>query len=159
MADLSSVFSINTRDLMDLARIRDEGPRIVQKQMLLGMEDGVNVLHRDTLDLTPRCRTGNLQGSLRKRIDQTSRSVHGQVKSLGSVAPYNRYVHNGRGPVVAKKGKALRLQLCDGTVLFRKRVRAAAANPFMDKGLARAEPKIYRYFDEAVQRIVVELGG
>lgn len=159
MADIGAVFSVDTRGMMDFARIREDGPRIVQKNMLLGMEDGVNVLHRDTLDLTPRCRTGNLQGSLQKSIMQTARSVHGQVKSLGSKAPYNRYVHDGRGPVQARKGKALRLQLCDGTVLFRKRVKAAPASPFMDKGRNRAEPKVYRYFDEAVQRIVVELGG
>lgn len=154
-----SVFAIETKDIRDFARIRENGPRIVQKNLLLGMEGGVNDLHGDVKDLTPVCRTQSLQKSLQKSILQTAKTTHGTVKSLGSVAKHNFLVHNGRGPVVAKKGKSLRLVLCNGTVLFRKRVRAAAANPFMDKGLARSTPKIYRHFDEAVGRIVVELGG
>jgi hypothetical protein len=121
------------------------------------MEAGVNELHGAVRDLTPRCRTGKLQESLQKSIMQTARSVTGQVKSLGSVAPHNQWVHDGRGPVVAKPGKSLRLELCDGTILYRKRVKAAAANPFMDRGLRRAEPGIVRAMEDAAGRIVSDL--
>jgi hypothetical protein len=159
MADFSAVFSIDTRGLTDFARIREDGPRIVQKNLMLGMEGGVRDLHQSILDLTPRCRSGALQGSLQKTIVQDARNIRGTVKSLGSIAPHNRWVIEGRGPVVARKGKALRLTLCNGTVLFRKRVKATPANDFMGRGSANAAPRVLRHFDAAIDRIVVELGG
>jgi hypothetical protein len=157
MINLTSTIQLDVQDITDFARIREDGPRIVQQNLLLGMEAGVNDLHGTTLDLTPLCRSGKLRESLQKFILQTGRGVTGQVKSLGSVAPYNEFVHEGRGPVVAKRAKALRLTLCNGTVLYRKRVKAAPANRFLEKGLRQSEPKIVRHMEDAMGRIVSEL--
>lgn len=154
---LASTFTVDVADVLDMARIMNDGPTIVQREMLWGMEGGVTVLHGDIKDVTPKCRSGKLQESLQKSITQTGKDITGEVKSLGSIAPYNRYVAEGRGPVVAKKGKALKITLCNGTVLFRKRVRGAAANDFMGKGRDRAQPKIFRRFDEVGERIVIQL--
>ena len=45
-------------------------------------------------------------------------------------APHARFVENGRGPVVAKKGHFLRF-VVGGRVVFARRVRAVRARPFM----------------------------
>jgi hypothetical protein len=154
---VDSSFAIDISQVMAMSRTFDNGPTIVQKEILLGMEGGVTDLYGDVRDLTPKCRTSDLQRSLQKQITQSARTTVGTVKSLGSVAPYNDIVHGGRGPVVAKPGKMLRLVLCNGQVLFRKRVGPAKANPFMDKGLDRAAPKIFKRIDAATERIVFQL--
>jgi len=150
-------FYIDSKALLDYSRVLDDGPKIVQRELLIGMEGAVTDLHGDVKDVTPKCRTGDLQRSLQKEIRQSGRDITGTVKSLGSIAPYNRHVHEGRGPVVAKPGKVLRLVLCNGTVLYRKRVGPARANPFMDKGLAKATPRILKRIDAATERIVFQL--
>jgi hypothetical protein len=152
-------FSVDTSQILAYARQFEDGATIAQEEMLSAMEEGVTDLHGGIKDVTPKCRTGKLQDSLQKEIMQSARSISGTVKSLGSVAPYNEYVHDGRGPVEAKKGKALRITFCDGTVIFRKRVKASTANPFMDKGLRKAQPSIQQRFDEAEARIVQRLEG
>jgi hypothetical protein len=154
---VDATFVIDSQQIMDYARTLDDGPRIVQRELLLGMEGGVTDLFGDVRDLTPKCRTEDLRRSLQREIRQSGRSITGTVKSLGSIAPYNRFVHDGRGPVVAKPGKVLRLVLCNGQVLYRKRVRAAKANPFMDRGLAKATPRILKRIDAATERIVFQL--
>lgn len=154
---VSAALTIEVDDLLDMARIMENGPTIVQRELLWGMEGGVTDLYGDIRDVTPRCRSGKLQDSLQKEIEQSGKDITGTVKSLGSIAPHNRYVAEGRGPVVAKKGKALRIVFCNGEVIFRKRVRAAAANDFMGKGRDRATPKVFRRFDEVGERIVFQL--
>lgn len=70
--------------------------------------------------------------------------------------PHLRYVLHGRGPIVAKRGRALRF-VVRGQVLFRTRVGPASPNPFprrvrqimqpaIDRaGLALAEQLVQRY--------------
>ena len=159
MATIGRVFSVDTAPILAFARQFEDGATIAQEELLVAMEGGVADLHGAIKDVTPKCRSGKLQDSLQKEIMQSGRSIAGAVKSLGSIAPYNEWVHDGRGPVVAKPGKALRITFCDGTTIFRKRVRASTANPFMDKGLATAQPRIQQRFDEAEARIVRRLEG
>lgn len=151
-------FIVDTKPLLDLARTFDNGATIAQEELLVAMEGGTQDLYGDIKDVTPKCRTGKLQASLQQEITQSGRDITGTVKSLGSIAPYNVFVHEGRGPVVAR-GRALKITFCDGTTIFRKRVRAAPANPFMDKGLRKAEPGILKRFEQAETRIVQRLEG
>ena len=154
---VSRSFTIDTRQIMDLSRTLQDGPAIVQREMLWGMEGSVTELYGAVRDLTPRGQTGKLQASLQREITQSGKSITGTVKSLGSIAPHNRWVHDGRGPVVAKRAKALRITLPGGAVIFRKRVGPAKANPFMQKGLDRARPGLLRRFDDVTERIVYQL--
>ena len=72
-------------------------------------------------------------GRLRKGITFKTRDSGWESEvRVTSEAPYTVYVIRGRGPVVAKRAKALRFEpgpLGSGFI-FRKRVRAAKANPF-----------------------------
>jgi hypothetical protein len=159
MATMGRTFTVDTAPLLAFARQFEDGATIAQEELLTAMEGGVQDLYGDIKDVTPRCRTGKLQDSLQQEITQSGRDMTGTVKSLGSIAPYNEWVHDGRGPVQAKPGKALKITFCDGTTIFRKRVRAAPANPFMDKGLRKAEPGILKRFEQAEARIVARLEG
>lgn len=156
---IGRLFEVDTADLLAYSRRFEDGPTIVQEELLQAMEGGVQDLYGDVKDVTPKCRTGKLQASLQREISQSGRDITGTVKSLGSIAHYNVLVHDGRGPVVARRAKALRITFCDGTTIFRKRVRAAPANPFMDKGLRKAEPGIYKRFEQTEARIVQRLEG
>jgi hypothetical protein len=159
MATLGRSFTVDTAPLLAVARQFENGATIAQEELLTAMEGGLDDLYGDIKDVTPRCRTGKLQDSLEKSAVQSGKDISGTVKSLGSIAPYNEWVHDGRGPVVAKPGKALKITFCDGTTIFRKRVRAAKANPFMDKGLRKAESGIQKRFDQAETRIAARLEG
>jgi hypothetical protein len=154
---MSIAYAVDTSEIMHFAEQFANGPKIVQEEMLSAMGVAVTDLYGDVKDVTPRCRTGNLQASLQKQIQQGGSSITGIVETLSSVAPYNKYVLNGRGPVVAGPGKMLRLVLCDGTVLFRKRVGPAKANDFLGKGFAKASPGISKRFDQAADKIVFRL--
>ena len=49
--------------------------------------------------------------------------------------------------------------LRDGTVIFRRKVGPARANPFMDKGLDRSRTRIMSRVERAVDQIVSDLAG
>jgi hypothetical protein len=59
--------------------------------------------------------------------------------TITNTTAYLVYVLNGRKAVQAKAGKALRF-IIDGEVLFRKRVKAAKANPFDDRVADQMQP-------------------
>lgn len=152
-------FTVDTKPLLDMARQFENGATIAQEELRVAMEAGTKDLYGDVKDVTPRCRTGKLQESLQEKVVQSGKDIAGEVKSLGSIAPYNHLVQDGRGPVVAKKGKALRIVFCDGTVIYRKRVGPAKGNDFMRKGLQKAQPGIITRFEQAEARIVRRLEG
>lgn len=83
-----------------------------------------------------RVRTGRLRSSLELRV------VSGggrRVRILvGTRVKYAPIVHNGRGPVVAKRAKALRFTLPNGNVVIRKSVGPARPRPFLVAGARRA---------------------
>ena len=79
---------------------------------------------------TPRGR-GEARGkrlSERYDTDVTSDGISVTYR-ITNQAPYWKFVTQGRGPIVARPGRVLRFVI-DGVVYFRKRVRAAKANPF-----------------------------
>lgn len=78
--------------------------------------------------------TGRLKKGLRARttVDSGSR----MELRITSEAFYTPWVIHGRGPVVARRAKALRFVI-DGKVIFRKRVGPSRPNPFHRRALAK----------------------
>lgn len=80
--------------------------------------------------------TKDLERSLVKRPFKRGDDVGVLV---GSSLSYALIHHEGRGPVFAKKAKALRFKV-GGVVVFRKSVGPAAANRYLTDNLPRALP-------------------
>jgi hypothetical protein len=64
---------------------------------------------------------------------------------------YSRTVHDGRGPVVARRAKALHFFI-DGQEFFRKRVGPAKGTRFAERGLQAAEAAIVAEHQRAADR-------
>lgn len=77
-------------------------------------------------------RTGRLRKGIRYN---TSMRPKGLRLNITSEAPYTKYVIHGRGPVVAKRAKALRFEPGPpgSGFIYRKRVGPAKANPFQER--------------------------
>lgn len=88
--------------------------------------------YRDELVLqTPRGKGEAREGRRLFESYETDEGASGTTATyrITNRAPQLRYVLQGRGPVAAKRAKALRFVI-SGVVYFRRRVRAAPANNF-----------------------------
>lgn len=65
---------------------------------------------------------------------------------------YAGIVNDGRGPIEAKNGKALRFRI-EGQEIFVKRVGPAKPNPYVERGIDRA-----KRFDELLTKALREVG-
>jgi hypothetical protein len=83
-------------------------------------------------------RTGNLRRSITHRVEQG-----GNRGVIGTNASYARAVHEGRGPVVARRGHVLAFTI-GGKKIFRRRVGPAKGNPFLVRGLEAARGDVER---------------
>ena len=110
---------------------------------------------------TPR-RTGKLARSSFFIIDadgpdQQKLTILQPAKSEGGEF-YGHWVREGRGPVVAKKAKALRFEI-DGVVIFRKRVGPAKANPYHKRVLKANRNKIQDIIRQMGDRVTAYIAG
>jgi len=132
-----------------LARL-SETAAAAQQQVVRSLGDRYLVVLQDQ---TPEGE-GETAGQLRaayttqQSYNQTSASY-----AISNVTPYLRYVLNGRGPIEAISGKALRFVI-NGQVIFRKRVGPAAANPFVDRAAQIMAPEIAAASQELANLIV-----
>nr|WP_267887821.1 HK97 gp10 family phage protein [Streptomyces sp. NBRC 109706] len=85
---------------------------------------------------TPGSGRGELQRSHHMDVDDSGPVIVGRVWNS---APYAIYVHEGRGPIRAKPGKALG-PLPPPYPRFVRRVRGAAGQPWLVEALERAQP-------------------
>ena len=121
LRDLQGRFAAATRELQTRRReeLKGLGARVV-----------------DAIAAEVPVRTGRLQRGIGYRVRRD-----GKVMELAvtSEAPYTIIVLRGRGPVVARRAKALRFEPGPpgSGFIFRKRVGPAAANPFMARALRR----------------------
>lgn len=109
------------------------------------MVSGGTVILRKHTPIGRGPRKGNLRRNYQTDVHATGDGASG---SITNTTPYLRYVLEGRGPVVATRAKALRFVI-DGRVFFRKRVKAAKANPFDEK----AEPELRANADRIADTI------
>ncbi len=103
-------------------------------------------------------RTGMMRRSI---IAQPPKVIPGRVIGVVGTAkqsPSNNYVliiHKGRGPVMAKTKRFLRIVLADGNVIYRKRVGPVKAIPFMTEGMQQVRPKfsdiVRKHLKKAIQ--------
>ena len=86
-------------------------------------------------------RTGTLQRDIQARPPIiVGYRVIGRVATGAASRKYALVVHRGRGAIVAKPGKMLRIVLANGDVLYRKRVGPAKAIPYMTDAFATIKP-------------------
>jgi len=142
-------------DAYEFAQRMAKAPEIVTDEMRVG----VNRLTFQGEAFTKQ-RTPVKRGTLRRGITAKPAVVSGTTVtgSWGTNVPYARPVEEGRGPVVASPGKMLRFEI-GGTVLYRKRVRAAKGRFMFRDAQARIRPLVAREFAAVTKRIVARMGG
>lgn len=110
---------------------------LVRKHAKMMAEDWQRVTREEAPareDYPPGYRPGGLRtGIVTKVIDA---AVGSAVIEISNKAPYATYVIHGRGPVVAKRAKALRFW-AGGAWRFRRSVGPAKANDYMSRGMDR----------------------
>ena len=79
---------------------------------------------------------GGLKAAIQGEVDSTS----GHIYVDQGIAPYAKFVIDGRGEVHAKNARALRFCV-DGKVVYRKRVGPSEANDFFVKALPKIQNK------------------
>jgi phage gpG-like protein len=124
---------------------------IVQSEMLGAMKRSTFRLEGQAKKETP-VKTGTLRRSI------TSNPVTPTLGVVGTNVPYAKWVHNGRGPITAGPGKMLRFEI-GGTVLFRKSVGPAKANPFMRRAMQSQRGAIRAEWQQMAARIAAKLRG
>lgn len=152
-----SDFTFEFMDAFEFAQQMAAAPQVVETEITTATNRvaiyGMGVSIRST-----PFATGNLRrGHALKPVSYSGGTATG---GWGNAVPYAQAVDEGRGPVVAKNAKALAFVPKGGTgLIFRKSVKAAAAQPFMEPGRAAAESRMDAEFSGAVARIVEALGG
>jgi phage gpG-like protein len=124
---------------------------IVQSEMLGAMKRSTFRLEGQAKKEAPH-KTGTLRRSI------TSDPVTSTLGIVGTNIPYAKWVHNGRGPITAGPGKMLRFKI-GGTVLFRKSVGPAKANPFMRRAMQSQRGAIRAEWQQMAARIAAKLRG
>lgn len=79
---------------------------------------------------------GGLKAAIQAEVDSTS----GHIYVDQGIAPYAKWVIDGRGEVKAKQARALRFCV-DGKVIYRTRVGPSEANDFFLKALPKIQNK------------------
>ncbi|RFU83610.1 HK97 gp10 family phage protein [Streptomyces triticagri] len=80
--------------------------------------------------------SGHLRASIRSAVRQEGGRIVGRV---WTDVDYASIVHNGRGPVVPRRAKALRFQI-GGRTIFARRVGPARGQPFLWEALRAESP-------------------
>ncbi len=84
-----------------------------------------------------RATGGTTKSAIRHKLTSTG----GQVYVDEGIAPWVKYLIEGRGPVVAKKAKALHFCIA-GNDIFVKRVGPSKPNDIMQKGYVLSLPSV-----------------
>jgi hypothetical protein len=142
---------IDSSQVNALAARYKGAPAIVRSEMLGAMKRSTFRLEGQAKKETP-VKTGTLRRSI------TSNPVTPTLGVVGTNVPYAKWVHNGRGPITAGPGKMLRFEI-GGTVLFRKSVGPAKANPFMKRAMQSQRGAIRAEWQQMAARIAAKLRG
>lgn len=151
-----SDFTFEFYDAFEFAELMAASPQVVEAEITTATDRVAIYGMGVSIKATP-WKTGHLRRS-HAQIP-TSYSAGYARGGWGNAVPYAEYVEEGRGPVVAKNAKALAFTVKGGGLIFRKRVKAAAAQPFMEPGREAAESRMDAEFSGAITRIVEALGG
>jgi hypothetical protein len=110
------------------------------------VEAGVKAVGEAVVELAKASapyKTGFLRRMIRSRISGRFE------REVTSHAPYGAFVENGRGPVYAKPGGALRF-VVNGQVIFRKSVGPAAPRPYMEPAARMAQGFAHTLMERAL---------
>lgn len=153
MASISIV--VNVADLDPLLARLEMAPSLMREASDKAMLPSVLAVQEQVRDRTPVV-TGRLISSERWDVGINATEVTGAVFTNVSYAPY---VEGGRGPVEAKRAKALRFQSRDGKLIFRKRVGPAAGRHMFREGWQAARPEVIRFFVDAARDVTRAIAG
>lgn len=149
-----SVIRIESPELAEFAHRYANAKTIIEEEMTGGVTRVAQAGEHKAKSLTPY-KTGHL----RRSITHTPAVFAGgtAMAMYGTNVPYARWVEEGRGPVVAKRARALRFTI-NGRVLFRKRVGPAKGKFYMKRSRDWLEPQLDVEFRAVVVRILRRLG-
>lgn len=136
--------------------LREELKREVSKQTLLLK---AHVVEQKLSGQVLKRRTGTLAGSIGVELSDTAGGVIGRVGTLNKAVKYARlHEYGGRTEPheIVAKGKALRFQLANGAILFRKSVMHPGSRmperSFLRSSLSERRSSIQTGMDSAVTR-------
>lgn len=153
-------FQIDTSQITALAR-QYGGPaaqKIVRDELSTAMLASTQDVQTSVTERINH-RSGNYARSFARRVQVTATGVIGIITNNARSAAgfvYAWTLEHGRGPVFAKRAKALRFEI-GGQVLFRKSVGPAKAQYPMAFGARDAEPRIHGRFLAARDKIARRL--
>jgi len=147
-------FSIDTSEVERLAKDLTGAERIIDEEMLRGMQRVSLQVEASAKALAP-VQTGHLRRSITNQVTAHGKSI---VARIGTNVPYARYVEEGRGPIEAGPGRVLRFEI-GGQVFYRKRVGPARPKPYMKPALVANRSRIVREFSTVVPKRIVERVG
>lgn len=150
-----SSITIDTSEITALANRMEGAPRIIQAELTEAMREGTQLVTQRARQIAPKGKTKELSRRITPEVRVLGLNVEGIVTAQ---ARHSRWIEEGRGPVVARRAKALRFEV-GGQVLFRKSVGPAAAQPFMRPALRQSELQIRTAFRDATRRAIARLLG
>lgn len=126
-----------------------------QRRIVKRLGDQYVVVLKEETPLGRGENPGQLRAGYEDEQRYSARSASYRIKNQ---VAHLRWVLKGRGPVVAKKGRALRFVI-DGRVFFRRSVKAAKANNFPPRARQRMQGDIAEARRELPRLIVRSYGG
>lgn len=148
-------FGIEWHGLEPYVARMDAAPKIVREELghaaercaALGVQRSRGYVHSVS---------GKLAGSIRA---QPVAFAGGSVSvAWGTSLPYAKFVEHGRGPIRARRGKALRFSI-GGTTLFRVSVGPAAPRPFISRAFKELRGRFRQEFRTAMLVIIQRIGS
>jgi len=144
-----------TADLSDLegwTAAMAKKPALLRREIANTMTSAAMLSAATAIDAAPR----DLGILVTGIVAMPGRWIGDSVKSaFVSTAPYSRIVEEGRGPIVAKKGKFLRFySKKHGKVIYRRSVGPAAPRPFMARGRDWAQRNLRAMLQAKVRKVL-----
>lgn len=140
-------FQVDTRALEEIRRRFDQAPGIVRSELEAGTRDATDAT-RDAIRAETPTRTGALRGSIVSRFSAVgSASFRGEVAVLNPGARYGRFVNEGtRAHLIRPRYREALRFVSGGRTVFARSVRhpGTRPNPFWERGIARARPRVVR---------------
>ena len=140
-------------DILEGARRLNAAPRLIHDELHQATVRATTGLYQEITNEVP-VKTGKLRASHEMKVTGAGASLKGTVSTS---MYYAKWVHDGRGPVVAKKAGTLTFVI-GGRRIFTKRVGPSRPDPWFRRGVRQARARIIIEFAQVLPRVGKRLG-
>lgn len=141
-----SSISVDASEVIALASRMAGAEPIIRQCLLQGVDRAGKLVEGSAKGNAP-VRTGHLRRSITSRAEAVG---SGAQAIVGTAVPYARWVEEGRGPVVARRGRFLRFEI-GGRVIYARQVGPARGQWYMKRALQSNRGTIIRILRKAAR--------